>query len=1127
MAFPAYKSSSVESASQGNATVEIPVPVEDGTGALPSATDWQGAVIMTASSSSDIDPASLDGTGWVHVVSIFPASPDSGSGSSTFIYLEIDPAATEGQRQAPLTCSLTSARVWTAARVCASLPPGSAGRTLPVATLAETDDDGNGGTTHTLPTISTVAPDSLVIGFGGSDQFDAVGVTQSFTSFGDFTERVNETGDNAVEIVSVGVGTREAATPGSVGGTWTTETADECGFFVVVLDGVGSEPEPDTLRLYFTNVDTDRPVDEPSSMWDGFSASAPVKLLGNSPGGPAATLGIGETSTSTSFDAMILQFVTGGAAQDGQIPAGQDWTLVMPCRAQEGDADLAWATAAWVMAPDGTRRTQLFEVTFSNPWPASTIALDAVAFSITVTARPTTTVDVFADDKVVFEVGYRARNSTGEIRTGYVVHGGTGTAELQAGDTGEVLTERPAYLLMPVSAGLTFTDPAPPVDEPAVRSTSTGTGPNAQTHPVTLPAEVEVGDALLVAFAVDNAENFPDIDPSSDPGWVRLNTQDQGDTTNHSASLFWKRANGADALVVSTPLAGEPAYIAASVIDVGDPFAAGANGGNASVADVPPLPVPEGDYLSLLFLALDANPATEQLVTLPAGWQLLAEAEAAAGTNAVSTYALESVGLVENTTLIAPGTIGYNTTEQWIAFNVAFPVGAVQPGLTPGQVLNIGTAPGQVHMGVDVAEEGAPERVLYPPSTIAAGLDIDPEFTVADDGEWVQHSVRADGPRTSGTQYPRSEQRPYFPGTDDEFGFDPHDGQTHWMRTRVAWMEYPAERPDIVAMQLHSGDGDIVQVRTELDDDQVYIALRTYDPDSGDTTEVGRPPFRTSYTRGDPLDLLSMIHRDWYYIFGDDFTVWHYRQPVADFPVTEDVDTYFEKTGAYLQFNETHVPADTRGTVNVQHVQHFHTGWHPPTNYFGIPETDPGPAAETPVGVPFVRTGTATGDGILEHKWAILDGPTSAGTVIGNAETLDWTPTVEGDYVIIKGARNAQGWSSPAMLDVTVTEQTAVTGTLDATLPAPTAALQGAIADTGTVAATLPLPTASVTATATSTGTLAGVVPLPGADLDGTVRTAGVLAAQLPAPTASLVGVTAARGLLTAAAPLPAADLAG
>lgn len=338
--------------------------------------------------------------------------------------------------------------------------------------------------------------------------------------------------------------------------------------------------------------------------------------------------------------------------------------------------------------------------------------------------------------------------------------------------------------------------------------------------------------------------------------------------------------------------------------------------------------------------------------------------------------------------------------------------------MAPADVLNIKQAAGGNHFSVDYPIGLGNARVLRPTSEIEAGLTNDPEFVAS--GEWVQFSTQAGAETTSGSEFPRSELRETTPGSDTNFGFNPRDGGTHWMRTRVKWMTYPSSRPDIIGAQLHSSENDVVQVRTQLISGAVRLALRVYDPGAGETGSTGVPRISESYTQGTAQDLLYMIHGGWLYIFGNDFVQFHHRIPVTDLPITPGVSTYFFKTGCYAQFNETHVTASTRGTTHVQNVHHWHTGWATPENYFGCPEVSLGSAGTVTTSTAFTRTATETGSGITERKWAILDGPAGAGTSIGTSAALSWTPTVVGNYVLAYGAKNAEGWSNPTFLNVTV-----------------------------------------------------------------------------------------------------------
>lgn len=62
-------------------------------------------------------------------------------------------------------------------------------------------------------------------------------------------------------------------------------------------------------------------------------------------------------------------------------------------------------------------------------------------------------------------------------------------------------------------------------------------------------------------------------------------------------------------------------------------------------------------------------------------------------------------------------------------------------------------------------------------------------------------------------------------------------------------------------------------------------------------------------------------------------------------------------------------------------------------------------------GALFTRTGTETDNGstVTSRQWVIQSGPTGVGSVISSAALLNWTPTVEGAYVLAYSATNAIG----------------------------------------------------------------------------------------------------------------------
>lgn len=89
-----------------------------------------------------------------------------------------------------------------------------------------------------------------------------------------------------------------------------------------------------------------------------------------------------------------------------------------------------------------------------------------------------------------------------------------------------------------------------------------------------------------------------------------------------------------------------------------------------------------------------------------------------------------------------------------------------------------------------------------------------------------------------------------------------------------------------------------------------------------------------------------------------------------------------------------------------------------------VPAAQPGPtvsagadATGRTAGEVFTRTATENDNGsaITARAWTIVSGPTGAGTTIGTAAALSWTPTTAGTYVLRYSATNAGGTGSDDM----------------------------------------------------------------------------------------------------------------
>lgn len=179
------------------------------------------------------------------------------------------------------------------------------------------------------------------------------------------------------------------------------------------------------------------------------------------------------------------------------------------------------------------------------------------------------------------------------------------------------------------------------------------------------------GDQLFVCFTNDHATNTAS---TSSTGWQRLATRQQGSTTNHRSSIFWKRADGDDDLLITTSESQQATYIAICVEGGGDPphIAVADFGDDNNTAELEPLSgLPLGDYLSILFCAVDTYPnGPDVFVTPPAGYGNL-ESQRPGVTSSAATFSMEAT--LAGRTSISPGPITLSRNEQWITFNVAIP----------------------------------------------------------------------------------------------------------------------------------------------------------------------------------------------------------------------------------------------------------------------------------------------------------------------------------------------------------------------------------------------------------------------------------------------------------------------
>lgn len=562
--------------------------------------------------------------------------------------------------------------------------------------------------------------------------------------------------------------------------------------------------------------------------------------------------------------------------------------------------------------------------------------------------------------------------------------------------------------------------------------------PDANSHTLPTPAGTVAGDQIFIWTSTDEVAATDGAIPSigaasvadgwvTDPAW----TAEQGTSTNVRGTLFRlpsAQGGGADELVINFPAGvSEPcAYIVIVVANGGTPVVGTISsvGGTTNTTHTPSAISgldPSKDHLSLLFIAIDASSAQHD-VTAPADWGNVEESEPpAAEANAVMAASMERT-VVAGPTTITPGAITWTGGDQSIAIHVAIPEAEGPPPVDndPIDIVPISRTAGYPHYAYDIARPGE-DRELYPPSAIEGGLEFDPEFMGTSDG-WLQAAVYENADTTSGSTNPRSEGRETQPGNDNNLGWNHLDGNTHWQRFRARVLEHPlVDNIGVSAGQIHSLDDDVMMVRTRYKNTwgNTRLILREYDP--VEVNSVDLMELDSNYQFGTEFDLLFLVRNNRTYVFYNDFLIPVHNREGSRFPVT---GTYMFKWGSYIQ-GASDWPTGELGIVQFRNVHHWHTSWAAPINYFNCPEVDPGAAVVGhPVGTPLVRTATEndpSGGGILQRKWSILSGPAGAGTPIGTSATLNWTPTTQGSYELMYGARNAEGgWSNPTFLSVTV-----------------------------------------------------------------------------------------------------------
>lgn len=217
-----------------------------------------------------------------------------------------------------------------------------------------------------------------------------------------------------------------------------------------------------------------------------------------------------------------------------------------------------------------------------------------------------------------------------------------------------------------LTAGATVTTP---FTAASVASRSTGANnTGTTTHTITKPAGLTASQGILVCFTSDTATATA---TTTSTGWVALDTQVQGTTTNHRGTLFWaQNAATAANLVVNMSAAEEATWAILVVNNPGVPEEVSANGSGLT-GTMPSLTLSHtGDWLSILYVGTDASTTTTQTCSIPTGYGNQ-QVQNPTVTSSAATFTMDDQQT--GVSVIAPGVITLGSTEQYVFFNVAFP----------------------------------------------------------------------------------------------------------------------------------------------------------------------------------------------------------------------------------------------------------------------------------------------------------------------------------------------------------------------------------------------------------------------------------------------------------------------
>lgn len=195
-----------------------------------------------------------------------------------------------------------------------------------------------------------------------------------------------------------------------------------------------------------------------------------------------------------------------------------------------------------------------------------------------------------------------------------------------------------------------------------------GENTNVTAHPISLPTtELEVGDLILVLFAVDGSETLV-IDTSiSGVNWTAEAIQA---TTSITAGIFWKisEGEGFDYLTINTT-SEMASYITYGIYDYyeSDPITVSSSATGSSTNMDPPALSPTYSGRDTLWIVFGALDGTAYATSAPTDFTNLIVATGASTDGVTCSSASREYNTSSS---YNPGTFT-NSTEDWITFTIS------------------------------------------------------------------------------------------------------------------------------------------------------------------------------------------------------------------------------------------------------------------------------------------------------------------------------------------------------------------------------------------------------------------------------------------------------------------------